>query len=67
MLHAGIAGSRLVIVEGAGHTLIWTHSDEFVRVTEEFIAGQRGGRGDGPAHCHVSRSSGEAEAAAETP
>jgi pimeloyl-ACP methyl ester carboxylesterase len=37
MLHEGIRGSKLVVIEGAGHTLIWTHSDEFVRVTEEFL------------------------------
>src|SRR5262249_46196173 len=38
MLHDGIAGSRLVVVEDAGHTLIWTHTDAFVRVVEEFLA-----------------------------
>jgi pimeloyl-ACP methyl ester carboxylesterase len=38
MLHAGIRGSKLVVIEGAGHTLIWTHPDEFVRVTDEFLA-----------------------------
>jgi 3-oxoadipate enol-lactonase len=37
MLHAGIGGSQLVVIEGAGHTLIWTHSDEFARVTEDFL------------------------------
>jgi 3-oxoadipate enol-lactonase len=37
MLHAGIAGSQLVIVDGADHALIWTHSDELVRVTDEFL------------------------------
>jgi 3-oxoadipate enol-lactonase len=37
MLHDGIPGSRLVIVDGADHTLIWTHADELVRVTEEFL------------------------------
>jgi pimeloyl-ACP methyl ester carboxylesterase len=37
MLHAGIRGSQLVVIEGAGHTLIWTHPDEFVRVTEDFL------------------------------
>ncbi|MDI1476868.1 alpha/beta hydrolase [Polyangium sp. y55x31] len=39
MLHDGIAGSRLVIIDGAGHALIWTHPDEFVRVTGEFLGG----------------------------
>jgi pimeloyl-ACP methyl ester carboxylesterase len=38
MLHDGIAGSRLVVIEGADHTLIWARPDEFVRVTEEFLA-----------------------------
>jgi 3-oxoadipate enol-lactonase len=37
MLHDGIPRSRLVIVDGADHALIWTHSDELVRVTEEFL------------------------------
>jgi 3-oxoadipate enol-lactonase len=37
MLHAGIEGSKLIVIEGAGHTLIWTHPDEFVRVTEDFL------------------------------
>jgi pimeloyl-ACP methyl ester carboxylesterase len=37
MLHDGIRGSKLVVIAGAGHDLIWTHSDEFVRVTEEFL------------------------------
>jgi pimeloyl-ACP methyl ester carboxylesterase len=37
MLHDGIPGSRLVIVDGADHALIWTHPDEFLRVTEEFL------------------------------
>jgi pimeloyl-ACP methyl ester carboxylesterase len=37
MLHDGIRGSQLVVIEGAGHTLIWTHSDEFVRVAEDFL------------------------------
>jgi 3-oxoadipate enol-lactonase len=37
MLHEGIPGSRLVIIEGADHSLIWTHTDEFVRVTDEFL------------------------------
>jgi 3-oxoadipate enol-lactonase len=37
MLHKGIVGSHLVVIEGAGHTLIWTHPDEFVRITEDFL------------------------------
>lgn len=42
MLHDGITGSQLAIVDGAGHTLIWTHSDEFVRLVEEFLMVARG-------------------------
>ncbi len=37
MLHTGIRGSRLVMINGADHALIWTHSDELVRVTDEFL------------------------------
>jgi 3-oxoadipate enol-lactonase len=37
LLHHGIAGARFVAIDGAGHTLIWTHPAEFVRVTEEFL------------------------------
>jgi len=39
MLHDGIRGSRLVIIDGADHALIWTHPDEFMRVTDEFLGG----------------------------
>jgi pimeloyl-ACP methyl ester carboxylesterase len=37
MLHDGITGSQLVIIDGADHALIWTHSDELVQVTDEFL------------------------------
>ena len=37
MLHDAITGSQLVIIDGASHVLIWTHPDEFVRVTDEFL------------------------------
>ena len=37
MLHDGITGSQLVIIDGANHALIWTRPDEFVRATEEFL------------------------------
>ena len=37
MLHDGIPGSQLVMIDGADHALIWTHSDEFMRVTDEFL------------------------------
>jgi 3-oxoadipate enol-lactonase len=37
MLHEGIAGSRLVMIEGASHALVWTYPDVFVRAVEEFL------------------------------
>jgi len=37
MLHDGIHGSQLVIIDGADHALIWTHTDKFIQVTEEFL------------------------------
>jgi 3-oxoadipate enol-lactonase len=37
MLHDGIRDSRLVVVGGADHALIWTHPDELARVTNEFL------------------------------
>jgi 3-oxoadipate enol-lactonase len=37
MLHDGIVGSRLVIVDGADHTLIWKHSGELLRAMDEFL------------------------------
>jgi pimeloyl-ACP methyl ester carboxylesterase len=39
MLHDGIPNSQLVIIDDAGHALIWTRPYEFVRVTEEFLGG----------------------------
>lgn len=38
MLHHGIAGSRLIIIEGADHTLIWTRTPEFLRVVDDFCS-----------------------------
>jgi pimeloyl-ACP methyl ester carboxylesterase len=38
MLHDGIRGSQLVIIDGADHALIWTYTDEFMRVTDEFLS-----------------------------
>ena len=37
ILHDGITDSQLVIIDGANHALIWTRSDELVRVTDEFL------------------------------
>ena len=36
-LHHGIAGSRLGVVEGATHALIWTHPEEFANLAQEFL------------------------------
>jgi pimeloyl-ACP methyl ester carboxylesterase len=38
MLHAGIERSQLVVVEKAGHALIWTDPDALVRHAENFFA-----------------------------
>ncbi len=38
MLHEGIVGSELVVVQGADHALIWTHSEKFIQITENFLA-----------------------------
>ncbi|PZG21269.1 hypothetical protein C1I95_07860 [Micromonospora craterilacus] len=37
MLHDGIAGSRMIVIENADHALIWMHSAEFERVTDAFL------------------------------
>lgn len=37
MLHSGITGSQIVTIDGAVHALIWTHTDEFVHVIDEFL------------------------------
>ena len=37
-LHDGIRGSRRVDVNGADHALLWTHSSELARVTNEFLS-----------------------------
>ena len=37
MLHLGITDFQLVVIDGADHALIWTHSDELMRVTDEFL------------------------------
>ena len=38
MLAQGIPGAQLRVVEGAGHTLIWTHMEIFVQAVEAFLA-----------------------------
>jgi pimeloyl-ACP methyl ester carboxylesterase len=42
MLHDGVAGSQLVVIDGAGHDFLWSHSEEFVRVTDEFLTSSSG-------------------------
>ncbi|HEY0778147.1 MAG TPA: alpha/beta fold hydrolase [Gemmatirosa sp.] len=37
MLRDGIMGSRLVVLDGADHALLWTHADAFLRVTDAFL------------------------------
>jgi 3-oxoadipate enol-lactonase len=37
MLNKGIPDSRLAVVEGAGHGLIWTHRRDLERVVDEFL------------------------------
>jgi pimeloyl-ACP methyl ester carboxylesterase len=38
MLALGIPGAQLRVIDGAGHTLIWTHMEIFVQVVEAFLA-----------------------------
>jgi pimeloyl-ACP methyl ester carboxylesterase len=40
MLHDGISGSQLVVIDGANHALLWMCPAELVRVTEEFLGGR---------------------------
>jgi pimeloyl-ACP methyl ester carboxylesterase len=37
MLHDGIRGSQLVVIDHADHALIWMRPDELVRVVGEFL------------------------------
>jgi 3-oxoadipate enol-lactonase len=37
MLHSGIEGSQLTIVDGANHALIWTHPNEFIKLVDKFL------------------------------
>jgi pimeloyl-ACP methyl ester carboxylesterase len=37
MLHDGITGSKLVIIDGADHALIWARPNELVQVIDEFL------------------------------
>jgi 3-oxoadipate enol-lactonase len=38
MLVQGIPGAQLRVVDGAGHPLIWTHTEIFIQVVEAFLA-----------------------------
>ncbi len=37
MLHDGITGSQLFIIDGANPALVWTRPDDLLRVTNEFL------------------------------
>jgi pimeloyl-ACP methyl ester carboxylesterase len=37
MLHGGIAGSKLVVIAGADHALMWGHPDEWLEKVSEFL------------------------------
>lgn len=39
MLHDGIAGSKLVVIEGADHPLIWAHPDQLLQGVNAFLSG----------------------------
>jgi 3-oxoadipate enol-lactonase len=43
MLHDGIAGSRLVVSDGADHALIWARPTELGEAVEKFLAAQSTG------------------------
>jgi len=38
MLHDGIAGSKLVVIEAADHALLWAHPDQLLRAVNEFVS-----------------------------
>jgi pimeloyl-ACP methyl ester carboxylesterase len=38
MLHDGIRDSRLIVVDGADHSLLWDRPGEFTRTVEDFLA-----------------------------
>jgi pimeloyl-ACP methyl ester carboxylesterase len=38
MLAQGISGAQLRVIDGAGHTLIWTHTQLFVQAVAAFLA-----------------------------
>ena len=38
MLGDGIAGSKLVVIKGADHALLWAHSDQLLKAVDEFLS-----------------------------
>ncbi len=44
MLHAGIAGSKLVVMAGADHALMWAKPDEWARTVDAFLCQPSGDR-----------------------
>jgi len=42
MLVQGIPGAQLRMVDGAGHTLLWTHTEVFTKLVNEFLASLSG-------------------------
>jgi 3-oxoadipate enol-lactonase len=39
MLHDGIAGSKLAVIEGADHALLWARPDQWLRIVSDFLDG----------------------------
>lgn len=39
MLHEGIRGSKLVIIEGGSHTLVWSQPQKLAKIVDEFLSG----------------------------
>jgi pimeloyl-ACP methyl ester carboxylesterase len=37
MLNDGIAGSRLAVIQGADHALLWAHPDQWLRTVSDFL------------------------------
>jgi pimeloyl-ACP methyl ester carboxylesterase len=37
MLHDGIAGSRLTVIDGADHALVWARPDDLTRQVDGFL------------------------------
>ena len=40
MIHDSVFGSRLEIIDGADHTLIWTHPDDLTHEIDKFLSNQ---------------------------